>query len=172
MTHCHFIPSFFSIFISHLYFSLTLTRLRSDCQVWSKLKTEPVSCSSMPACYSLRLDPWQLSLKYSNLAAQLARAWQAICQVAGSKILPESLSFFLSFFLISISHLSFSMTLTRSRSDCQVWNKLRNLACASYWPHLPDNFVNLKTRRQTSTCMNIYLFCSLGHTALVLKNSI
>ena len=46
----------------------------------------------MPAWYPLQLDPWQLSLKYSNSAtelpsdsvAQLVRAWQAICQVAGS----------------------------------------------------------------------------------------
>ena len=56
----------------------------------------------MPAWYPLRLDPWQLSLKYLNLAtelpsdlvyvAQLVRAWQAICQVVG-------LSPFLSHFL-------------------------------------------------------------------------
>ena len=46
----------------------------------------------MPARYLLQLDPWQLSLKYSNSAtelpgdsvAQLVRAWQAICQVVGS----------------------------------------------------------------------------------------
>ena len=25
----------------------------------------------MPACYLLRLDPWQLSLKYSNSATEL-----------------------------------------------------------------------------------------------------
>ena len=59
-------------------------------------------------------------VKYSNSAtelpsdsvAQLARAWQAICQVAGSN---SSLSH---------CHFSFSMTLTRLRSDCQVWNNL------------------------------------------------
>ena len=47
---------------------------------------------NMPAWYPPRLDPWQVSLKYSNLAtklpsdsvAQLVRVWQAICQVAGS----------------------------------------------------------------------------------------
>ena len=46
----------------------------------------------MPVWNLLRLDPWQLSLKYSNSAtvlsgdsvAQLVRAWQAICQVVGS----------------------------------------------------------------------------------------
>ena len=43
----------------------------------------------MPAWYLHQLDPWQLSLKYSNSAtelpndsvAQMARVWQAICQV-------------------------------------------------------------------------------------------
>ena len=59
-----------------------------------------MSPSDMPAWYLLWLDPWQLSLKYLNLAtelpsdsvAQLVRAWQAICQVMG---LSPSLSHFL-----------------------------------------------------------------------------
>ena len=60
----------------------------------------------MPAWYPLRLDAWQLSLKYLNSAtelpsdsvhvAQLVRAWQAICQVMGlSPSLSPSLSHFL-----------------------------------------------------------------------------
>ena len=61
-----------------------------------------MSPSNMPAWYLLWLDPWQLSLKYLNLAtelpsdsvhvAQLVRTWQAICQVVG---LSPSLSHFL-----------------------------------------------------------------------------
>ena len=82
--------------------------------------------SNMPAWYPLQLDPWQLSLKYSNsatelssdLVAQLARAWQAICQVAGSSASLNYCIFSPSIFLIITSHLSFSMTLTRLKSDC------------------------------------------------------
>ena len=40
----------------------------------------------------------------------------------GFESLPESLSFFPFFFFVCISHLSISMTLTRLRSDCQVWS--------------------------------------------------
>ena len=39
------------------------------------------------------------------------QVWSIICQVAGSSPSPESL-FFPSFFLVFISHLSFSMTVT------------------------------------------------------------
>ena len=61
------------------------------------------SSSNMPAWYPLRLDPWQLSLKYSNSAtellgdsvAQLVRAWQAICQVVGSSPALSHCHFFL-----------------------------------------------------------------------------
>ena len=64
--------------------------------------------ADMPAWYPLRLDPWQLSLKYSNSASelpgdsavQLVRAWQAICQVAGSSpSLSRCLVLFPYFFL-------------------------------------------------------------------------
>ena len=69
----------------------------------------------MPAWYPLWLDPWQLSLKYSNSAtelpgasvAELVRAWQAICQVMGSNpsrshcqfLFPFFISLFVSFFI-------------------------------------------------------------------------
>ena len=46
----------------------------------------------------LRLDPWQLSLKYSNSATELPSDLPG----RGFESLPESLSFFLFF----ISHLS------------------------------------------------------------------
>ena len=58
--------------------------------------------SNMPAWYLLQLDPWQLSLKYSNSAtellgdsvAQLVRAWQPIILPGrGFESRPESLSF-------------------------------------------------------------------------------
>ena len=72
----------------------------------------------MPAWYLLRLDPWQLSVKYSNSAtelpsdsvAQLVRAWQAICQVAVSS---PSLSHCLFFPSLFSRHYSspFSLTL-------------------------------------------------------------
>ena len=80
------------------------------------------SPSDMPAWYPLWLDPWQLSLKYSNSAtellsdsvAQLVRAWQVICQVVG---LCPSLSH--CHFLFPSSFLSFSVTVTKV---CQVWS--------------------------------------------------
>ena len=58
---------------------------------------------NMPACYPLRLDPWQLSLKHLNsatellgdLVAQLVRAWQAICHVVGSSPSLSHCHFFL-----------------------------------------------------------------------------
>ena len=56
---------------------MALTRIRSDCQVWSMLITEPAPCachpslSNIPAWYLLRLDPWQLCLMYSNSATEL-----------------------------------------------------------------------------------------------------
>ena len=102
----------------------------------------------MPAWYPLQLDPWQLSLKYlnsatefpSDLVAQLVRAWQAICQVAGSSASLSYCIFSLSFFLIFTSHLSFSMTLTRLRSDCHcmqtIWKVDANHeedACKITW---------------------------------------
>ena len=74
----------------------------------------PCPGANMPAWDPLQLDPY---LKYSNSAtelpgdsvAQLVRAWQAICQVAG---LSPSLSHCHCFLFRFISHLSFSMTLT------------------------------------------------------------
>ena len=45
------------------------------------------------------------------LVAQLARAWQAICQVAGSSPSPESLSLSFPLFFQSL-FFSFSLTLT------------------------------------------------------------
>ena len=75
--------------------------------------------SNMPAWYPLQLDPWQLSLKYSNSAtellgnsvAQLVRAWQAICQVASSS---PSLShcLFPSSLFSRLYFTPFSLTLT------------------------------------------------------------
>ena len=66
--------------------------------------------TNMPACI------WQLTTELPNdLVAKLVRTCEAICQVAG---LSPSLSHSFS----SISHLSFSMTLTMLRSDCQVWS--------------------------------------------------
>ena len=71
------------------------------------------SPSDMPAWYPLQLDPWQINFKYLNSAtkllndsvAQLARAWQNICQVAGSSpYRNHNLSFFPSFFHVFISH--------------------------------------------------------------------
>ena len=59
-------------------------------------------------------------LAFVSSVAQLARAWQAICQVTGSS--PSLSHISPSFFLVFISHLSFSMTLIRLRSDCQVWS--------------------------------------------------
>ena len=84
----------------------------------------------MPAWYLHQVDPWQLSLKYSNSAtelpndsvAQMARVWQAICQVVGLSPFLSHCHFSPSFCHIFISHLSFSMTLTRLRSDCQIWS--------------------------------------------------
>ena len=53
-----------------------------------------------------------LTMNIISIQAQLVRAWQAICQVAG---LIPSLShclFFPSFFSVFISHLSFSLSVT------------------------------------------------------------
>ena len=69
----------------------------------------------MPTWYLLRLDPCQLSPKYSNSAAELpsdavaqfVRAWQPICQVAGSSLSLSHCHFLPSFFLIIISHFLF-----------------------------------------------------------------
>ena len=57
----------------------------------------------------------------SDLVAQLVRAWQAICQVAGlspsqSHCLLSSLYFLVLFHAF--------LTLTRLRSDSQVWSML------------------------------------------------
>ena len=66
------------------------------------------SPSNMSAWYPLRLEPWQLTLKYLNSAtelpsdsvAQLVRAWQAICQDMGSSSSLSHCHFlFRSFFL-------------------------------------------------------------------------
>ena len=54
------------------------------------------TASNMPAWYPLRLDPWQLSLKYSNLPGR------------GFESLPESLSFFPLFIFSSLFHTFFS----------------------------------------------------------------
>ena len=77
--------------------------------------------------------PWQLSLKYSNSAtemrsdsvAQLVRAWQAICQVAGLSLSLSHCHFSPSFFLVFISHFSLSVTLTRFK----VWLSGLEQAC-------------------------------------------
>ena len=116
---------YFLFFISHLTLRLLL-RLRSDCQVWSiwalcasRFALAAPSPSNMPAWYPLRLDLWQLSLKYSNSAtelpgdsvAQLVRAWQAICQVTGSSPSLSHCLFFPSLF--SLLYFSpYSPTLT------------------------------------------------------------
>ena len=81
---------------------------------------------NIPVWYPLWLDPWQLSLKYSNSTtelpndsvAQLARAWQAICQVMGSSPSLSHSHFFPSFFLSDIDQV-------------KVWlSGLNNWACA------------------------------------------
>ena len=83
----------------------------------------------------------QLSLNYSNPAtellgesvAQLVRAWQAIWQVVGS-------SPFLSHcqFLFPSLFLSFSLTLTWVKVDCQVWSICKNLSlCLALRTHPP-----------------------------------
>ena len=67
------------------------------------LRARNPSPSNMPAWYPLRLDPWQLKLRYSNSAtellgesvAQLVRAWQAICLVVGSSPALSHFHFFL-----------------------------------------------------------------------------
>ena len=78
--------------------SFPFVQLTQGWHITTMHKTSPFiffatpSPSNMPAWYPLQLDPWQLSLKYSNSAtelpsdsiAQLVRAWQAICHVAGS----------------------------------------------------------------------------------------
>ena len=137
------------LYFSH-YFQWLWPGLRSDCQVWSTLIKLSLcaSCfalaspsqSNMPARYRLWLDPWQLSLKHSNSAtefpsdsvAQLVRAWQAIWPIARSRVQVTPWVTVTSFFLIFISHLSVSMTLTyRLRSDCQDWSMLKIWACAT-----------------------------------------
>ena len=78
----------------------------------------------------LQLDPWQLSLKYSNsvtelpsdLLVQLVRAWQAICQVTGSSPSLSHCLFSPSFSLTFLSHWFWY----RLRSDCQVWSMLKS----------------------------------------------
>ena len=62
----------------------------------------------------------------NDSVAQLASAWQAICQFAGSS---PSLSHSPLFFHIFISHLSFLMTLTRLRSDCKSGASLQLSLC-------------------------------------------
>ena len=120
----------------------------------------------------------KLSLKYWNSAtellsdsvAQLVRAWQAICQVAGSS---PSLSHCLSpppppFFLVFISHISFSLSVTWVRSDCQVWSmfkiwafmRLALPACRTPPPSPPPS--NIHTHNPESVNSNIlFLFTGL-----------
>ena len=138
LSHCQFLfPLYFCLYFfpSHWLW----LGLRSDCltvrsgtclKIWACVLcfalTTP-SPSDMPAWYPLRLDPWQLSLKYSNSATELpgdsvvllVRAWQAICQVVGSSP--------------SLSHCQFIHWL--DLADCQVWACLKMWACASLPPH-------------------------------------
>ena len=75
--------------------------------------------------FLLWLDPWQLSLKYSNSATELVN--DLTVQLAGHlpghgfDSLTESLSLF-SFFLISISTFPSLRLWPRLRSDCQLWS--------------------------------------------------
>ena len=89
------------------------------------------SPSDMPAWYLLQLDPWQLSLKYSNSATelssdsvpQLVRAWQAICQFAGSSPSLSHCQFLFPLYFSLYFFLSLWVWLSL-RSDCQVWSML------------------------------------------------
>ena len=138
---------FFSL--SFVYFSPFAYNGFDQVQVWlsalehvnnwtSRFVFVAPSPSNMPAWYPLWLVPWQLGL-YSNSAtelpndsvAQLVRAWQAIYQVMGL----FHFSLFLSFLYFS----PFS-TLTRLRSDCQVWSMLITEPAphASCSPHPPS----------------------------------
>ena len=63
--------------------------------------------------------PRSMALLYMFIA-KLVRAWQAICQVAGSSPSLSHCQFIPSFSFTF--HLSFLMTLARLRSDCQVWS--------------------------------------------------
>ena len=81
---------------------------------------------NMPAWYPLPLDPWQLSLKFSNSATELLSDWLEHGRPFARsrvRIPPWVIVFFPPFFLVFIFHLSLSMTLTRLKA-CQVWSML------------------------------------------------
>ena len=94
--------------------------------------------SSMAAWYSLQIPGssalsaqiqplschWVATELPNDLVAQLARTWEGICQVKGSRIVvffPSFLCLYFMFFFVFISHISFSITLTSLRSD---WSML------------------------------------------------
>ena len=112
--HMHWNSDMF--FISHLSFSHSPHR---TCQLG-------ICFGWIPGSSALSIYSNSTTELLGDLVAQLVRAWQAICQVVGLSLSPESLSFF-PLFLSRLSHLSFSLTL---RSDCQVWSTSKIWACA------------------------------------------
>ena len=57
--------------------------------------------------------------------------YAVLCYCVVYLIVAESLSFFPSFFLVFISHLSFSLTVTWAKAWLQVWSMFKVWACAS-----------------------------------------
>ena len=90
LSHCHFISSYVLVFYSHLSFSMTLTRLRSGCQIWSMLKHLSLHFSLCAHCTSppptlppsqeislrLILNYIEVSLEICNSLGQFPRVSQ------------------------------------------------------------------------------------------------
>ena len=108
----------------------------------------------MPAWYLLRLDPWQLSLKYSTSSTQnqplSCRVTWYSCWLehgrpfARSRVRVHPWVTVFSFLVLFLTFLS--MTLTRLRSDCQVWSMLTTEPAphASCSPHPPNYRPDIK----------------------------
>ena len=148
LSHCHFLFSSL-FFFSHTDFDTLATPSPLD----------------MPAQYPLRLDPWQLSLKYLSSAtelpgdsvAQLVKAWQAICQVAGSSPSLSHCHFLSSHFFLS------HWLWVGLRSDCQVWSMSKIWVCAlSFVLATPPSFVPVQLPLHVTlsllSCLELNLF--------------
>ena len=114
------------------------------------LHAQSPSPSNLPAWNSLWLDPWQLSLKYSNSStelpsdslAQLVRAGRPFARLQVVVFpwviiifLPPSFSSWFLFFPGPV-------TFTSLRSDCHIQNMFNNWVCASN-PYLDCHIQNM-----------------------------
>ena len=155
---------------------LTKNHWRSSTVQEKWLKNEVKRLWYMPAWYPPRLDPWQLTLKYSNSATELpgdlvtrlehgrpfARSWVWVPPwVTVSFFSP--LYFFLSHWLW-----------LGLRSDCQVWNMSKIWACASCFAlAAPPWFVQLLFIAHGHVVKRLRLFCvtvSYGRFTLMMTS--